>query len=253
MRASAGETRPGGEAPSPCPDCGQAQPTLPQADVTGALHCVHCGAQLQVGALSLGGVVLGFFDSLISLEQPLLRTTFHLLTRPGRVARAWIQGRRRSYTSPMKYLVVLGLIVALVFSMVGDPATRTGGLDGFVTQYFALFCILLLLPIAWVQTLIGRLLGVPCAWLEWYVAGLYAVAAAVLLQLLSSLFSAILPAVDWMRVLGQYRGLIPVIWLCWAAWGFAPEGLRLRALVASLLGQVGVVALAAGLQAWLGS
>lgn len=54
-------------------------------------------------------------DSTFSLDSSLWVTLKALVTRPGRVADAWIAGQRRRFVNPFKLMALLGVLVALAY------------------------------------------------------------------------------------------------------------------------------------------
>lgn len=222
--------------PARCPECSTAFEPAEQRK-----FCGECGQKLDVGALSLREVLAEFVGTLMSLEFPILLTVRDLLRSPGRVASAWISGKRRSYVNPIKFVVIVGLIVALTYEPLselrfelhpsGEPV-YTVGLAHNYTEYFAFFCLVLLIPLALILRAIGPRLGVTVQWLEWYVLGLYCVGLGVLFQL--SINVATLGTSSSRFLLGL-EFCLPLLLLAWGAFGFVPRPLRWRALLTSLL------------------
>ena len=217
-----------------CPECNAS----PIREV-GASFCQHCGQKLEVGTLSLGEVLAEFLGTLMSLEFPILLTTRDLLKGPGRVASAWIAGRRRSYINPVKFVVIVGLIVALTYEPLRNlrfdlhpsgGAVYYVGLANHYTEYFAFFCLILLIPLALFMRVVGPRLGVVVPWLEWYVLGLYCFGLGVLLQLIINIVT-LGASTGWIVLTVEF--FLPALLLGWGAFGFVPRPLRWRALVTS--------------------
>lgn len=234
-----------------CPDCrATAAPD--------ATYCAACGGRLHLSALRLTTLLHELIGSLTSLELPILRTMRDLFRGPGAVANAWIGGQRRTYINPIKLLVIIGLLVALSY----EPLTRlrfessTTGVAVYeadlarnLNQYFALFCIALLVPIALVSSWLARRLHLRSAWLEWYVLALYCYALAALVQLGLSLVQVVIPHGLTRNVLASLSGLLPIVLMIWGSLTFVEKPLR-GALVA-LFGQaLGLLAIAAIVTAW---
>ncbi len=221
------------DEPVLCPECGS-------TPASGGF-CPNCGQRLAVGPLRFVEVAKEFLGTLSTFEFPILLTVRDLLRGPGAVASAWIAGRRRSYINPIKFIVIVGVIVALTYlpliELQASARAATGavykvGLAHYADQYFAFFCIVLLLPIAVAQCVIAAKFGVKRAWLEWYALGLYTFGLGALLQLGWNLVSLALPSSSTVRVIEL---VLPVILFAWGAFGFAERGRRARSLAASLL------------------
>lgn len=58
---------------------------------------------------------------LVDLDVPLFRTIGHLVTRPGRMCRDYIAGRRRTYTTPLRFVLFILTLVVLSFAVFGGP------------------------------------------------------------------------------------------------------------------------------------
>ncbi len=220
--------------PTPCPECQSVA-----VRVVDAKFCSQCGQKLDAGSLSLNEILAEFFGALMSLEFPILLTTRDLLKGPGRVASAWIAGRRRSYINPIKFVVIVGLIVALTYEPLRDlrfelhpsgEAVYRVGLANHHTEYFAFFCLVLLVPLALFMRAVGPRLGVAIPWLEWYVLGLYCFGLGVLLQLLINIVT-LGASNGWIVLTIEF--FLPAILLGWGAFGFVPRPQRWRALLTS--------------------
>jgi len=225
-----------------CPDC--------EADVGRAdpRHCSRCGQRLVLGPLRLSEITGELIGALVSFELPILRTTRDLLRGPGLVARAWIAGKRRTYINPVKFIVIVGLVVALSYDRVHElrmarhSVVYEVGLAHYTSQYFAFFCILLLLPMAFVLRALGPVLRVVRPWLDWYVLGLFAYGLGAGLQLVLNVASLALPTGVTGVVFRVVEGLLPLFLFAWGAFGLVDRDRRWHALAASVFVQVGLIA-----------
>lgn len=73
--------------------------------------CAHCGQSREDLRRPIWGLAADTLDGLFSWDGRLLTTLRQLYTRPGRVARDYADGKRASFTPPVR----LYLIVSLVF------------------------------------------------------------------------------------------------------------------------------------------
>lgn len=97
-------------------------------------ECLNCGQPLQMGdkfcpncsqanstkKLSLRDFFDEFFSSLISYDSKLLRTLSAMLTRPGKITRDFINGKRASYTNPFRFLLSLSIVYFLMINYGGN-------------------------------------------------------------------------------------------------------------------------------------
>ena len=122
------------------------KPTLQQKGRYGLQYrgteCSNCGHPLDISdrfcpscsqansnkKLTLGDFFNEFFASLISYDSKLLKTLSALLTKPGKITRDYIEGKRVSYTNPFRFLLSLAIIyfLALNFSVNWSWADRFG-------------------------------------------------------------------------------------------------------------------------------
>ncbi len=79
-------------------------------------YCPNCSQTNSIKKLSL----LDFFDeflaSIISYDSKLLKTLAVLLSKPGKITRDFIDGKRVSYTNPFRFLLSLSIIYFLMMS-----------------------------------------------------------------------------------------------------------------------------------------
>ncbi len=230
-----------------CPECALAVPMAASKTQNPAIYCSNCGQKLVVGKLDLKQMIGELASLCINLELPILTTTRHLMVAPGRVARAWINGKRQTYVNPLKFIVVVGVIVALTHRPLQDllnsnrdsgGAVYESGLAHYQAQFFGFFCILLGAPLAMMLSIFGRALKVKVAWLEWYVLGLYVFGLGCLLQLLFKSFLVLSSLSSQLKYLVIIEALIPVVLLVFGAYGFVKKPDRWRAVLLTSFGLI---------------
>lgn len=243
-----------------CPDC-----ELPVGDARtepdgrpAIRYCAHCGQKLDVRALRFAEILRELLDTLFTLELPILRTTRDLLRAPGPVARAWIVGKRRTYINPLKFIVVIGAVVALLHEPImrlhvarspAGTAVYDVALAQFSTHLFAFACIALLVPIALAMRALGNAFRLDHSWLEWYVLGLYTYGLGAALQLVLNVASLAFAIGSTPHiVLLSIKGLLPPVLLVRGAFGFVAPGCRLRAASLAIVAQVAAVVAIVALQ-----
>ena len=96
-------------APARCLNC--------DAVVT-SKFCAECGQSRDDHSRSVLGFVHEFVEHHLLLDSKMLRTGYALVFKPGRLTRAYLEGRRARYVSPFKLYLFMSLIffVALFYS-----------------------------------------------------------------------------------------------------------------------------------------
>ena len=79
-----------------CPNC--------QTELQGK-YCHQCG-QKQHGRITLGFIFNEFFKHVFDLESPFINTVKGLTIRPGTTCLEYVNGIRKSITSPIQYLII---------------------------------------------------------------------------------------------------------------------------------------------------
>ncbi|MFT4541338.1 MAG: hypothetical protein ACI841_000632 [Planctomycetota bacterium] len=125
---------------------------------------------LELPPLRFSRIITGAISVFLSIDSPFWRTLLELIRGPGRVARAWIDGKRRTYVNPVKFLIVICIAVALLYEplqslraeqiKLGEALHETG-LGHYTTQYFAFLCLVVVLPVAVLMQWIGSALRMP--------------------------------------------------------------------------------------------
>ena len=83
-------------------------------------YCPNCSQANSTKKLSLKDFVDEFFSSLISYDSKLLKTLSALLTKPGKITRDFISGKRVTYTNPFRFLLSLSIIYFLMLNFSAD-------------------------------------------------------------------------------------------------------------------------------------
>lgn len=191
-----------------------------------------------MGPLRLRTVFDTVLRSISKFDIPILRTGWELLWRPGHVAAAWVDGKRRTYSNPVKFAVIAGIIVAVVYRLFLDHLTvdsqEVSTTMKLTTEYLAFVLFLLAVPLGIVLGVTGRIFRVSRSWLDWFVLGLFTFGIAAIVQVAVSLIDSAMGTAS--LGLARFAGLLPVVWMIWGGWGFAPAGQRGRSLSTVLIG-----------------
>ncbi len=83
--------------------------------------CARCGQDSRLGRLSFRQVLSDTADELFKLELPIARTVTQLAWRPGWVATSYVEGRRRDFTNPLKYCLLITAISVIVLQIWSLP------------------------------------------------------------------------------------------------------------------------------------
>ena len=77
--------------------------------------CSSCGQRI-VANHRLSWAYLGkdFSENILNFERGFIFTAYALFVRPGSTVRAYIDGRRISYSSPAKYYVIVTILISII-------------------------------------------------------------------------------------------------------------------------------------------
>ena len=109
---------------SPVPIVSPPVPPLPQtlvcancgSPLTGE-YCAACGQRHEPHVHTLSHFAAEAFESITHADSRVWRTLLYLLTRPGKLTREFLDGRRVSFLPPFR----LYLVISVVFFLVGTP------------------------------------------------------------------------------------------------------------------------------------
>lgn len=113
-----GQTHPSGD--DACANCG--------APLSGQF-CGQCGQSRTTLNRPVRALAKDFLDGFFSLDQRFWKTVLGLFTRPGTATRSFLDGRRASFTPPVRLYVVAALVFVLAFQVSGiTPLGLASGL-----------------------------------------------------------------------------------------------------------------------------
>ena len=82
-----------------------------------ARFCPHCSQRTDTARLSFADMARDLMHAFVNVERGPLMFAWALLTRPGGIAREYVEGRRRRYYGPFATLVVLVGFAALALKL----------------------------------------------------------------------------------------------------------------------------------------
>ena len=111
-----------------------------------ASFCQHCGQRTDTWRLTFADIFRDLLHSFVNVERGPLAFAWALATRPGRVARDYVQGRRRRHYGPFATLAVIAGIAALVIDVsriqtLANNGLAPGAMD-LLQQHFNLLLLL---------------------------------------------------------------------------------------------------------------
>jgi|GEM_PF-3289838 hypothetical protein len=80
--------------------------------------CPHCGQHNDTRKISIKEIVLHFFGGFFAFDNLFVKTLIPLLTKPGKVSKEFINGRRKSYTNPFIFLLHSAIVFIIINSLV---------------------------------------------------------------------------------------------------------------------------------------
>jgi hypothetical protein len=95
----------------PCPNC--------DSDLLGD-YCSNCGQHDQDMRRPFFKLIGEFFSSLTELDGRFYRSIFYLFTKPGFLSTEFVNGRRASYTPPLRLFLIISISFFLMVSVLNS-------------------------------------------------------------------------------------------------------------------------------------
>lgn len=96
--------------------------------------CPRCGQRTDTARLNMTDVVRDLMHSFVNIERSPLAFAWALLTRPGVVAREFVDGKRRRYYGPFATFTVLIGATALAVNVTGYQVLARDGFAPLATE-----------------------------------------------------------------------------------------------------------------------
>lgn len=87
--------------------------------------CQNCGARVIQERISLRFLFNEFMDKVLSVDNKILKTFFHLIIKPDIVINDYIQGVRKKYFNPVSYLLISITLSGVYMFFIKDMAIET--------------------------------------------------------------------------------------------------------------------------------
>ena len=87
-------------------------------------YCGHCGQRSRSRLISIWELLQDAFGDLLELDSRVWQTLIPLITRPGKLTRDYLEGRRARYMPPFRTYLVLSIVFFMVAFF--DPGKELG-------------------------------------------------------------------------------------------------------------------------------
>lgn len=101
-------------------------------------YCPNCGQSVREHRIEWKQLFGSMFADAINLEENSFSTIFELFTRPGKMLREYLDGKRSSYENPVKLWLLLSAIYTIIQYYFPDPYTFVSDGSSF-ENFFAVF------------------------------------------------------------------------------------------------------------------
>ncbi|HEY0655359.1 MAG TPA: DUF3667 domain-containing protein [Chryseosolibacter sp.] len=91
--------------------------------------CPTCGQKKEIHRISVGHVLHEGFHSVTHADKGFLLLVKQLITRPGFIAKEYVEGKRKRYFNPLSFLVISSALLAYFGTITGymDRLTSSSG------------------------------------------------------------------------------------------------------------------------------
>lgn len=101
-------------------------------------YCPNCGQSVREHKIEWKQLFVSMFGDAINLEENSFSTIFELFTRPGKMLREYLDGKRSSYENPVKLWLLLSAIYTIIQYYFPDPYMFVSDGSSF-ENFFAVF------------------------------------------------------------------------------------------------------------------
>ncbi|MGM0581302.1 MAG: DUF3667 domain-containing protein [Bacteroidota bacterium] len=97
-------------------------------------YCPNCGQENSDKKLPLGAFLKDFFSNYLSFDTILFKTLNPFIFRPGKLTKAFNEGKRRRYINPIRLYLIFSLFYFFMISLTVPKDLIDTGLRSFVNQ-----------------------------------------------------------------------------------------------------------------------
>lgn len=97
-------------------------------------YCPNCGQENSDKKLPLGAFIKDFFSNYLSFDTILFKTLAPFIFRPGKLTKAFNDGKRRRYINPIRLYLIFSLFYFFMISLTVPKDLIDNGLKSFVNQ-----------------------------------------------------------------------------------------------------------------------
>lgn len=108
-----------------CLNCGQ--PLLKNEN-----FCSYCGQKNVTNKLSLGSFINSLFEGFLSYDSRFWNTFFLLLTKPGKVSKDYVEGKRVRFVNPFQLYLNVSIIFFLIIGISNKFSPDSNYEDAFI-------------------------------------------------------------------------------------------------------------------------
>jgi hypothetical protein len=108
-------------------------------------YCGSCGQRVIEGRLTLAEIGHDVMHALTHADRSIFKLIAALIIRPGKVAREYIDGRRKSYFGPFAFLVIMVGVASFLTYLMGlqwFTSVPSGGARAFLARHFNLVILI---------------------------------------------------------------------------------------------------------------
>ena len=102
-----------------------------------ANFCHNCGQSTLSIDRNFGLVFREQMHELLDIDGRLARSLKTLITQPGEITRAYINGRRMAYTPPLRLYLIVSILFFLLFSYIYPIYTHSESDAGIMSDYYS--------------------------------------------------------------------------------------------------------------------
>ncbi|CAL2102164.1 conserved membrane protein of unknown function [Tenacibaculum sp. 190130A14a] len=97
-------------------------------------YCNHCGQRTAIDKVSFKETFQDLANAFFSVDAPFYLTFKELFLNPGKLFRAFLEGKRKTYYKPVSFFVLTMIVYLLTRSLINyDPMTTAGvKVDGHI-------------------------------------------------------------------------------------------------------------------------